>query len=492
MKVFIACLGTETNTFSPIPTGYQTFAESMLFDGDASQQPGQLFSEPLIEWRAMAEAAGAEVIESLAAFAQPAGPTIRAVYEGFRDRILADLTAALPVDMVLINMHGAMVAEGYLDCEGDLLGRIRALVGPDTVIGGELDLHCSITQAMTDAADALITFKEYPHIDGRERARELFTLCHAAQRGAVRPVMTVRDLRMINTWRTSTAPGADIVAAMQEAERRNDILSVSFAHGFPWGDVPEASAKVLVVSDDAATAGTAVAEDIAELIWRTREGVNAPLPTVPAAVDSALAPPEGRDGPVVLADVADNAGGGAPSDSTFILQHLLERGVRDVVSGFYWDPVAVRFCFEAGEGATLALRIGGKCGPDSGPPVDLEVTVRRLLPEARQSFGSAVAPMGRAAWISGAGIDLILNEARTQVFHPDGFTQFGIDLAAARLIVVKSTQHFYAGFAPLAREIIYVSAPGAIPPEFAEIPYQVFTQPYWPRVADPFADDAAT
>ena len=99
MKVFIACLGTETNTFSPIPTGYQTFAESMLFDGDASQQPGQLFSEPLIEWRAMAEAAGAEVIESLAAFAQPAGPTIRAVYEGFRDRILADLTAALPVDI---------------------------------------------------------------------------------------------------------------------------------------------------------------------------------------------------------------------------------------------------------------------------------------------------------------------------------------------------------------------------------------------------------
>ena len=195
---------------------------------------------------------------------------------------------------------------------------------------------------------------------------------------------------------------------------------------------------------------------------------------------------------MVLADVADNAGGGAPSDSTFILQHLLDRGVRDVVSGFFWDPVAVRFCFEAGEGATLALRIGGKCGPDSGPPVDLEVTVRRLLPEARQSFGSAVAPMGRAAWISGAGIDLILNEARTQVFHPDGFTQFGIDLAAARLIVVKSTQHFYAGFAPLAREIIYVSAPGAIPPEFAEIPYQVFTQPYWPRVADPFADDAAT
>ena len=128
MKVFIACLGTETNTFSPIPTGYETFAESMLFDGDATLQPANLFSEPLIVWRDMAEAMDAEVIESLAAFAQPAGPTVRRVYEGFRDRILADLKAALPVDMVLINMHGAMVADGYPDCEGDLLGRIRALV----------------------------------------------------------------------------------------------------------------------------------------------------------------------------------------------------------------------------------------------------------------------------------------------------------------------------------------------------------------------------
>jgi microcystin degradation protein MlrC len=488
VKVFIACLGTETNTFSPIPTGYETFAESMLFDGDATRQPANLFSEPLIVWRDMAEAMDAEVIESLAAFAQPAGPTVRRVYEGFRDRILADLKAALPVDMVLINMHGAMVADGYPDCEGDLLGRIRALVGPQTIVGGELDLHCSITQAMIGAADVLITFKEYPHIDGRARAEELFTICDAARRGAVRPEMSVRDLRMINMWRTTEAPGSTIVSAMQEAERRNDILSVSFAHGFPWGDVPEASAKVLVVSDNAAPAGSAVAEDIADLIWQQRDGVNGTLPGVADAVQMALAAPQG---PVVLADVADNAGGGAPSDSTFILSHLLEIGATGVLSGFYWDPVAVRFCFEAGEGASLALRIGGKCGPESGQPIDLKVTVRGLVADAKQSFGSASQSMGRAAWVSSGGVDLILNENRTQVFHPDGFTQFGLDLAKAKIIVVKSTQHFHAGFAPIAGKIIYVAAPGAIPPDFANIPFEVFQQPFWPRVAEPFAKSSS-
>ena len=484
MKIFIACLGTETNTFSPIPTGYEAYASYMIYHGETSQNPANLFSAPLIVWRKMAEAMDAEVIESLAAFAEPAGPTVRSFYEDFRDRILADLEAAMPVDMVLINMHGAMVADGYHDCEGDLLSHIRALVGPQIIIGGELDLHCSITPAMTTAANVLITFKEYPHIDGPARAKELFTVCAAAVRGAVRPVMSVRDLRMVNMWRTTEAPGSTIVAAMQEAERRNDILSVSFAHGFPWGDVPEASAKVLVVSDGAAEAGSAVADEIADLIWQRRDGVNHTLPNIKAAVASAMARP---DGPVVLADVADNAGGGAPSDSTFILAHLLDVGARGVISGFYWDPVGVRFCFDAGEGASLALRIGGKCGPESGAPVDLQVTVRGLLADGKQSFGSGSQLMGRSAWVSTGDIDLILNDNRTQVFHPDGFTQFGIDLSQAKIIVVKSTQHFHAGFAPIAREIIYVGAPGAIAPDFADIPFETFNQPYWPRHEDPFS-----
>ena len=425
------------------------------------------------------------MVESLAAFAQPAGITVRKVYESLRDEILTDLRAADPVDIVLLVMHGAMVADGYDDCEGDLLQRVRAIVGPDVVVGLELDLHCSITQKMLDHADAIITFKEYPHVDGLARAEELFDICKRTLDGEIRPVMAMHDCRMINMWRTPVEPIRSVVADMQAAETRDGVLSVSFAHGFPWGDVPDASARTLVISNGDAALAAATAQSLGEQIWSLREQTAQEMLSIDAALD--LVESASADGPVVLADVADNAGGGAPSDSTFMLEAMLHRGMRGMLSGIYWDPVAVRFCEEGGEGAVLDLRIGGKCGVASGAPVDLRVTVRRIVHDAWQSFGTAVAPMGTGVWLStDAGIDLVPCTRRTQVFHPNGLEQLGIDPAAYRGIVVKSTQHFYAGFAPIANAVYYVSAPGAIPPDFANIPYKKFDQPYWPRVADPF------
>ncbi len=482
MKVFIACLGTETNTFSSMPTGVQTFEDTMLFRGDATRRPATTFSMPLHVWRAAAEERQGQVVESLAAFAQPAGLTVRKVYEGFRGEILDDLRAAMPVDIVLLSMHGAMTAEGYEDCEGDLLACVREIVGPDIVIGGELDLHCSITPKMVENADALVVFKEYPHVDAGERASELFDICHAAHQGRAKPVMAVHDCRMVSMWRTPVEPVRSLVDEMQAAEGRDGILSVSFAHGFPWQDVPETTAKMLVIADDDAGLAAETAQAFGRKIWDLREETQQDMATIDEALDLIEAGP----GPVVVADVADNAGGGAPSDSTFLLARALERGATGLLSGYYWDPVAVRFCEEAGEGATLRLRIGGKCGPDSGWPVDLTVTVNRILEGASQSFGDATMGMGTAVWLSSdAGIDLILNSARTQVFHPNGMTQLGIDPAGYRGIAVKSTQHFYAGFAPIASRIAYVACEGAIPPDFATIPYERFTAPYWPRVGNP-------
>ena len=190
---------------------------------------------------------------------------------------------------------------------------------------------------------------------------------------------------------------------------------------------------------------------------------------------------------MVLTDVSDNAGGGAPSDSTFILKRLVEREIESVASGLYWDPVAVRLCMEAGEGASFDLRLGGKCGPDSGDPIDLNVTVQRIARGANQTFGDSQNRIGDAVWVTAGGLDLVLNSVRTQVFHPDAFTGLGLDLGARKLVIVKSTQHFHAGFAPIATEILYVGAPGAIRPDFAAIPYTKLNKPYWPRVEDPWA-----
>ena len=207
--------------------------------------------------------------------------------------------------------------------------------------------------------------------------------------------------------------------------------------------------------------------------------------SIDEALDRAVA---AARGPVVLADIADNAGGGAPSDSTFFLARVLERGMRDVASAVYWDPVAVRLCMEAGEGAVFHLRLGGKLGPTSGNPLDLEVEVKAIVPAMLQPFGGSQQPVGDVVWVRTAGsVDLVLNTVRTQVFHPDIFTRPGIDLAKKKVVIVKSTQHFYAGFEPVASEILYVNSAGAIPAEFADIAYTKRDGNYWPRVEDPWA-----
>src|SRR5215470_15818921 len=176
MKVFIAGLDTETNTFAPIPTGRRAFAEGFIAHGDATRLPENYCSAQLHVWRRRAEARGWQVAESLCAFAEPGGTIVRPVYEELRDEILRDLERAMPIDMVILALHGAMVAESYDDCEGDILGRIRAIVGDSVPIGAELDLHCHITPAMCRNADILVAYKEYPHIDIPARAEDLFTL----------------------------------------------------------------------------------------------------------------------------------------------------------------------------------------------------------------------------------------------------------------------------------------------------------------------------
>ena len=495
MKVVFATLATETNTFSPIPTGHAGFHATGYHRRDASTHPGMHGNIAQIEWRRLCERDGHDIVESICAFAQPAGTTLRNVYEALRDDLLADLAAAMPVDIVLMKMHGAMVAYGYDDCEGDTCARIREVVGPGVIIGLELDLHCHLTETMRRACDAIITYKEYPHVDVAPRAEELYTLCVAAKQGRVKPAMAYYDCRMVSMWRTPVEPMKSFVARMQALEGHDGVLSVSFGHGFPWGDVAEVGAKMVVITDNDMAKAESLAQLLGEEIFKIRNETNPTHDTIDEAIDRALAASPGK--PVVFADVADNAGGGAPSDNTEILARMVARGVTNAAIGCFWDPIAVSFCQEAGIGASFDLRIGGKCGVASGQPVDLRVTVMALSASHSQGgLSGGRAELGAAAWVrssvaEGGGIDIILNTNRSQVFHQDAFTGLGCTLADKRLVVVKSTQHFYAGFAPLAAEVRYVATrDGAIGPDFANIAFTKRTLPFWPRVADPFATNS--
>ena len=484
MKLFIAGFDTETNTFAPLPTGRRAFADGFVAHGDATRQPENYCSAQLYVWRKRAEERGWRVAESLCAFAEPGGVIVRAVYEGFRDEILADLRAAMPVDLVIVALHGAMVAEGYDDCEGDLLQRMRGIVGDHVPIGAELDLHCHITDAMVGSATALVAYKEYPHIDIPDRAEDLFRIIADAAEGKTRPMMAAASCRMIGTYRTTEQPLRGFVDRMLALEGHDGIISVSLGHGFPWGDVADVGTKILVVADGDRGKAERLARDLAEDFFAMRDEVASRFLTVDEAIDRALAI---AGGPVVIADVSDNPGGGAPGDATFVLRRVLEHGLTNVASGYYCDPIAVRACAEAGLGARFSLRIGGKTGVASGDPVDLDVTVRGLADEVTQRFGAAPVPMGESAWVEAAGIHLVLTSLRTQVFHPEGMTKLGLDLGGCKLVIVKSTQHFHAGFAPIAKAILYAAAPGTLRSDLANLPYTKLKTPYWPRVANPFA-----
>ncbi|MDH0868285.1 M81 family metallopeptidase [Mitsuaria sp. GD03876] len=482
MKFFIAQIATETNTFASTPTGQGAFEEYGIFRGDASTRAPDTTGYGLAQLRALIERDGHEVVESVCAFAQPSGPTVRAVFEALRDALLSDLRDAMPVDAVQLMLHGAMVADGIDDCEGDLLTRIRELVGPGVPIGVELDLHCHLTAAMLRAATAIVAYKSYPHTDLVERAAELYRIVADTVRGAVVPVTAVVDCRMVGVWPTTREPMRSFVRRMQEAEAIDGVLSVSLGHGFPWGDVPEAGAKLWVVADGDAELARRVARMLAREFWDLRE--HARLDTVPVdeALDLALA----TAGTVVLADMADNPGAGAPGDSTFVLRRLLERRISRVAIGAFWDVGAVRICQDAGVGARLDLRVGGKCGPASGDPVDLRVTVRAVVEGHSQRAMGGRTPLGTSVWVEAdGGLHLLLVSVRSQVFATDAFTGVGIDPSAQRLVVVKSMQHFHAEFALIAARVLYVAGPGAVTPDFAGIDYRRRDLDYWPRVASP-------
>jgi microcystin degradation protein MlrC len=485
MKIFAATLVTETNTFAVVPTGRSDFEIYGIHLGDASLKDPAGVGAMHAELRRLAEPDGHQVVESLCAFAQPAGRTLRAVYEEFRERILADLKAALPVDAVQLYLHGAMVADGYDDCEGDLIERVRHIVGAGVHIGVELDLHCHFSEQMRANADAIICYKEYPHTDILDRARELYRIAIDHVSGKISPMMACYDTRMVGKWATTSEPMLSFVAQMKALEGKDGVLSVSLGHGFQAGDVADSGARVWVITDGDAGKAAKLAAQVGQDFWDMRT-IDPPAPPLPEVLQQAS---QSKAVPVILADTGDNPGGGAMGDATFVLRALLDAGIHDAALGHFWDLGAVHLCCSAGVGAKLDLRIGGKCGPLSGDPVDLRVTVRAIRENQFELGLGMRMPLGSVVWVqSEQGLDLVLCTVRSQVFSPSTFQELGIDVLSKQIVVVKSNQHFHQHFAPIAGEIVYLMTPGTTDRNVAAIPYKIRSLNYWPRVENPFLD----
>ena len=475
MKIFAAGIATETNTFCPIHTVLADFRVQRGADSLAGQvsYPDLDLTDP---WGHQARARGGKFVFSRMAYAEPGGRTEDSAYEKLRDDILRDLRAAMPVDVVLLMLHGAMVAEGYDDCEEDLIRRVRAVVGSKTVIGVEFDLHCHLSQSKIRGADVVITYKEYPHTDSGERARELFELAVAARLGKIRPTMALFDCRMVGLYPTSRQPMRGFVDALRAGEQGDGVLSLSLGHGFQFADLPHIGAKLLAVTDDDPALARQVAREYGLRIHALRGEIGCESFSLPLdeALTGALA---STRHPVVVADQSDNPGGGAPADATYALRWVLERRVDKVGMAFFYDPDTVLAARAAGKGGRLRVRLGGKLGTASGDPVPVEATVVELIENYRQPFpqnGGTIQWIyqGTVVALRCGGVDVIVTDGRGQCLSPEAFTDLGIDAKAKRLLIVKSAQHFHAAFSSLAGEIIYMSGPGASAPDPRAIRYQ--------------------
>lgn len=483
-RVFLGSIATETNTFSPLRTDLRDFKDSFFAPPGLHPTTPTLCSAIYPVARARADALGWQLIEGTATWAEPGGIVNQQTWESLRNQLLQELSAAIPVDIVLLGLHGAMVSQECLDCEGELLEAVREIVGTEAIVGATFDPHSHLSVKRLQNADLITAFKEFPHTDFVEAAEQLVRLANDACDDIITPMISTFDCRLIDIFPTSQEPMRSFVDSLMALEGRGRILSVSIIHGFMAGDVPDLGAKIIVITDNAKEEGDALARRLGLTLFAMRGRTRPDFISPSEAIDKARSI---TNGPVVIADVWDNPGGGVPGDSTTILRELIRKRINNTALATIWDPIAVRTCMSAGEGAQLQLRFGGKMSPSGGEPLDANISVCRILPEAMQCFGESVVPMGDSVRIKVDGIDVILNTLRSQVFHPDVFTNFGINPLQMKMLVVKSTNHFHDAFSAIASRILYVSVEGPYPSNPKTNNYQHLDRQVWPIEENPHA-----
>jgi microcystin degradation protein MlrC len=492
-KIAIGRISHETNTFSPVPTALASFegGEGVL-EGDAILREHTGAKTGLGGFLAIAAAERWDVAPTLSAGATPSGTVAAAAHAALRDRLLARLRAAGPVDGVLLHLHGAMCSEGAPDAEGDICRHVRAAVGPEVPIFVELDLHGNMTAEFCESVDAVFVYRTNPHVDPYERGLDAARCLARLLRGELpRPTVYIAKPPMLPptiNMRTAEGPMRDLLEAGRAWEAKPRIVDVSVFGGFPYADFPQAGTAILVTATDPA-AGRACAEAMGRRAWELREAFLKPLPAVPDAVEQALRLAAGRPGrPVILADVADNPGGGGTGDTTELLRELVRRGARGAAA-CVWDPETARRAAQAGLGATAAFRIGGKVAPQAfGAPVEVTGRVAHLSDGEFVGTGPVVRGRkmrcGPTAQIDAGGLKFIVTSVRHAANDRGFFRVGGVEPEREPLLVIKSRGHFRADFQPIAHSIIEVDAPGAANPNLDRFRFAHVRRPIWPLDRD--------
>lgn len=480
LRIGIGGLWHETNTFVAGTTTLEDFRSYAFLAG--AREVREAFAGTATEIGGAleaCEAVGIEAVPLAYAGALP-GPIVEArAREALWDLVLGSLERALPLDGLLLALHGGMVAEDLEDPESDLLVRVRRVVGsiPVAVV---LDLHANPGDGLIEASDLVLAYATYPHVDAADRAAEAIGLLVESLEGTLAPLVAGRRLPLLTcplVQATASGPLAELLAAARRLQARPGVATVSLLPGFPYADVERLGFSVVVSGED--EAANAAADEMAAEVWRRRGAFEPELVDLDQAVELALRAP----GTTVLADVADNVGGGAPGRDTRIASALVEAGAAGAVVVLH-DPEAASVASAAREGAHVEV-IAGE------PPLPLRGRVRfagegRYCRTGETMTGTEVA-MGPCAVVEVGGVDVVLTGRRVMPFDGDHLRAVGVDPAAYRVIAVKSALAWRAGLADVAARALAVDLGGPTTCRLRELPYAHVRRPVVPL--DPFPVD---
>ena len=484
-RIFITGFWHETNTFARTQTGLEDFHAYQYAEGDALFE---MFADTNTEIGGVMNGAmelDLNLIPGLFAGAVPSGMIRVEAYQAILDRTLELLAEAGEIDGVLAHIHGAAVAEGVPEADADFLLALRRQC-PLVPIVATFDLHANLSEGLIASADALIGYDTYPHNDMADRGREAAHILHRMLWSDKRPDKVFRKLPFApppQVQGTASEPVAGIMAKLADMKDWGGIWSASIAWGFPYADVAHLGVGILVQGDDFHHANR-IADDLALTIWHKRGEFDAGLIGAEEAVRQAMAAPAG---PIILADVADNAGGGAPGDGTTILAELLDQDASNAVV-VLCDGAAVRAARALGLGAMFSGNVGGKADDLHGPPVPLvgEIIFHQAVSYHRQGdymTGQRI-DLGEVAVIQAGGVTVMLTEAKALPFDADHLAAAGILAESMQIIVVKSAIAWQAHFRTFAKGEIYVDTPGVCASNLKRFKYSKLSRDVFPIAED--------
>ena len=463
----------ETNTFAPLKATFQDFEQAggqpALSRGDALFAAVDGVSLPITGAIGELSGLGHELVPLSWSSAVPSAEVEQDAYERIVGEMLEMLERALPIDGIYLCLHGAIVAEHLEDGEGELLRRIRALVGNDIPISASLDLHTNITQEMFALSDVLDAYRTYPHVDMIETGRRAATHLDNLLNRGVRYHKAFRKAEFLvplNWGCTFVEPAQSLYAKLTELEAgavADGVRTLSLAMGFPLADIAEVGPAVLAYGTDR-VATEAIADGMADALAVREAEFNGRLLAADEAVAEAMRQSSTATRPIVLADTQDNPGGGGPSDTTGLLKALISGEASGAILAILWDPEVAACAHEVGEGALMTASLGAKSGVAESSPVEGEFKVLKLGDGKFTGTGpmwrGARIDLGPMALLEIAGVRVIVGSVKMQAADQSIFRHFGIEPAEEAILALKSSVHFRADFQPIAADIILVEAPG--------------------------------